>query len=442
MPLSSKERGARFRAKLSADPASREENLAKRRERQRQRKQAGQGDNYHAVKELTVAAHTKRKEQWRLNQRQCREKKRQVEALMNLTPVSEDSFVDEHHDHPGPSQHSSPPGPSQHSSPPGPSQHSSPPGPHCSTPHKPLKKTTASSRTGVRIKKLRVEIEKLKKDVVREKRRADRFRKKANRVMTAKYRKARKNMSTKVFRKGPARRQSVVEFLTRDENSRLLAGKKDTVSKDRVKEQRRVLTKSLKELHKDYNAEAGERRAVSYRQFVRLRPFYVTEPKANDRNTCACLDHENVSLLLEKLHQSGLVGSRSTSEAWSQWQRERVCTEGKTYSHFVKKTLTGTWEDLMKSFNEKLDGLAKHQYTWIHQVEQCRALKNSLQHHEAVVHMDFSENYACKLNVEVQHYHWGGSRKQATVHTCMVYTAEESQAYATISDLESEACVR
>ena len=116
---------------------------------------------------------------------------------------------------------------------------------------------------------------------------------------------------------------------------------------------------------------------MSYPQFVLLHPFYVTEPKTNDRNTCACLDHENVSLLLEKLHQSGLVGIRSTSEAlahivcdlksracmfrpcakcfytdmepllpdetsqvsWSQWQRERVCTEGKTYSHFVKKTL-------------------------------------------------------------------------------------------------------
>jgi len=33
MPLSSKERGACFRAKLRADPSAREENPAKRRER-------------------------------------------------------------------------------------------------------------------------------------------------------------------------------------------------------------------------------------------------------------------------------------------------------------------------------------------------------------------------------------------------------------------------
>lgn len=100
----------------------------------------------------------------------------------------------------------------------------------------------------------------------------------------------------------------------------------------------------------------------------------------------------------------------------------------------MKRSLTGTWEDLLKSFNEKLDALAKHQYIWIHQVEQCRALKNSLQDHEAVVHMGFSVNYACKLNVEVQSFHYGGIRKQATIRTCMVYKSGMSQAYGTISD--------
>ena len=39
----------------------------------------------------------------------------------------------------------------------------------------------------------------------------------------------------------------MIEFLTRDENSRLLPGKKDTVTKNKVKEQRRVLTKSLRD---------------------------------------------------------------------------------------------------------------------------------------------------------------------------------------------------
>lgn len=39
----------------------------------------------------------------------------------------------------------------------------------------------------------------------------------------------------------------------------------------------------------------------------------------------------------------------------------------------------GTWQDLQRMLNEKLDLLAKHHYNWIHQVEQCRQV-------------DFSEN--------------------------------------------------
>ena len=56
---------------------------------------------------------------------------------------------------------------------------------------------------------------------------------------------------------------------------------------------------------------------LSYRQFVRYCPFYVTRPKASDRNTCACMDHENVKLLSEKLQQKGLLKTSSVSELLS-----------------------------------------------------------------------------------------------------------------------------
>jgi len=87
-----------------------------------------------------------------------------------------------------------------------------------------------------------------------------------------------------------------------------------------------------------------------------------------------------------------------------------------------------------KKLNEKLDLLAKHHYNWIHQVEQCRQVKETISDTEVVVHMDFSENYACKLHTEIQAFHFGGSRKQATIHTSVVYTSDGSQSYATISD--------
>lgn len=40
---------------------------------------------------------------------------------------------------------------------------------------------------------------------------------------------------------------------------------------------------------------------------------------------------------------------------------------------------------------------------------------------EAVVHADFSENFACKFNQEIQSFHFGGSRNQVTLHTGILY---------------------
>lgn len=68
----------------------------------------------------------------------------------------------------------------------------------------------------------------------------------------------------------------VSKFLCRDNNSQILPGKKDTKTKGKNKKQRRVLLRNLKELHSMYNEEVGKELKMSYRQFVHLRPFFVT----------------------------------------------------------------------------------------------------------------------------------------------------------------------
>ncbi|KAF3837629.1 hypothetical protein F7725_009397 [Dissostichus mawsoni] len=47
---------------------------------------------------------------------------------------------------------------------------------------------------------------------------------------------------------------------------------------------------------------------------ARRRPFYVTEPKTKDRDTCACMDHENVHLLANKLYSRDVLKTKSISE--------------------------------------------------------------------------------------------------------------------------------
>lgn len=78
--------------------------------------------------------------------------------------------------------------------------------------------------------------------------------------------------------------------------------------------QRRVLTKPLLELHAQYQTEAEQHLSISYRQFARKQPFYITEPKTRDRDTCACVEHENIWLLVSKLAKRGLLKTTSISE--------------------------------------------------------------------------------------------------------------------------------
>ncbi|KAF3834439.1 hypothetical protein F7725_025643 [Dissostichus mawsoni] len=75
------------------------------------------------------------------------------------------------------------------------------------------------------------------------------------------------------------KKERVVGFLCRAENSRMLSGRK-TVTKNKMKHQRRVLLHSLKDLHSNYNTTALKHHAVSYRQFLRYCPFMLLKRKS------------------------------------------------------------------------------------------------------------------------------------------------------------------
>ncbi|XP_029903924.1 uncharacterized protein LOC115356800 [Myripristis murdjan] len=327
-----------------------------------------------------------------------------------------------------------------------------------STPERDQKENTSSAEK--RCKKLQNEKCKLKKQLLNLKkqlaemrRQNDKLRKSGKRLMA----RQRVGLSEKFKPRGckklsAERKQAVINFLSRDENSRLLAGKKDTITKNKQKLQRRVLAKPLKELHAQYQTEVEQHLSMSYRQFARRRPFYITEPKSRDRDTCACVEHENVRLLVNKLAKRGLLKTTSISElvsmivcdpknkacmdcvclmccfnevefpetecaeiSWEQWEREKSTNGEKTFANVLKQTYTGTIQDLKELFHKKLEALAIHQFNWIHQTQQFRDLKQNLTESEAVLHVDFSENYACKMNTEIQAYHFGGSRKQTTL---------------------------
>lgn len=105
----------------------------------------------------------------------------------------------------------------------------------------------------------------------------------------------------------------VVVFLTRDENSRLTAGKKQTITRRRIRKQKRFLNATLRNLHRRFLSEHPLVR-ISYSLFCRMRPFWVVTPTLTDRETCLCKTHENLSFLVEKLHSLKLKAS-----IWRTW---------------------------------------------------------------------------------------------------------------------------
>ena len=98
-------------------------------------------------------------------------------------------------------------------------------------------------------------------------------------------------------------------FFTRDDNSRITTGKKQTVIKNTIKEQKRLLLDSLTNLHEKFCSEHPDNN-ISYITFTRYRPFYVRQPTANDRDTCLCKKHENVQLAVDKLYQLGALKTK------------------------------------------------------------------------------------------------------------------------------------
>ena len=94
----------------------------------------------------------------------------------------------------------------------------------------------------------------------------------------------------------------------------------------------------------------------------------------------------------------------------------------KVYKNWVKKGVSGTLGQLAEAFYHALESIASDQFNWMHQARKIREFKGNLQENDLALHIDFSENYGCKLNTEIQAFHFGGSRSQVTLHTVVAYT--------------------
>ena len=111
--------------------------------------------------------------------------------------------------------------------------------------------------------------------------------------------------------------REIEEFYEQDNNSRLLPGKRDTVTKKACKKQKRLLCETMTVLHAKYLYEHPAS-LVSYATFCKKRPFWVVPPKFSDRDTCLCKRHSNVQLMADMLHPEGVIASARPMEQCAQ----------------------------------------------------------------------------------------------------------------------------
>lgn len=262
--------------------------------------------------------------------------------------------------------------------------------------------------------------------------------------------------------------KDIHDFFEREDVSRPSAGKNECITRNKDKVQKRYLLKPIYKLYKQYKAEGGE---ASLQTFYRFRPFYVVKPRLQDRNTCACIKHCNLSFKAISLKKLGLLQTSDIDELmgkvtcskcfkcmysqcteckdkklaidlalsensqvqWLQWKIgthtytkiSKEKTEEKQTKKYSKQIVKGTVSTLIKEFQDDLQKFKTHYFNITHQYRSWKKCIENLDEDEAALICDFSENFSCKQSEEIQAVHFGGSRSQVTLHTCVLYRKDE-----------------
>lgn len=266
-------------------------------------------------------------------------------------------------------------------------------------------------------------------------------------------------------------------FLEQDDNSKQCPGKKDCITQNKLKVQKRVLSDTLQNLHKKFLSTNPDMK-MSYSSFAKNKPFWIVQPRVSERETCLCYRHENFKYKIQKLHKIHAIQENTVTDvikaltcsednekcllrtckkckntslietpylnlnetiSYTKWilKRETRQKGEKTFavSRNVKEDISCSVGELIKIFEEEVPPFFHHILNINHQTKSLRSLKRGISKEEVVIQVDFSENYCCKYAQETQAVHFGASRQQITMHTGVLYRhSEEPRCFCSLSE--------
>lgn len=271
----------------------------------------------------------------------------------------------------------------------------------------------------------------------------------------------------------------IKNFLEEDEHSRMCPGKKEVIKKNGLELQKRYLNETLKNLHEKFISKYN--RQISYSLFCKSCPYWIKRMNVAQRETCKCITHSNMEFMIQALAKYNAIQETCTKDVinsmccsksvkcllrlceecvnrtpeinnilidinvfyfkWITQLTKYTCpktNKEKTCKKIVKENKAIQLRVLIEEYKETLTNFLSHEGKILHQYIAIRELKSKLKYNEAIIHMDFSENYNVKYFEEIQSFHFGGSRKQITLHTVVVYLKIEDdikcKSFCTISD--------
>jgi hypothetical protein len=261
--------------------------------------------------------------------------------------------------------------------------------------------------------------------------------------------------------------QAVREFFNLDSISQISPGQKDFVierrDNDKYYSQKRYMRYSLRETHALYVNDHPEL-PIGLSKFCALRPANVLTSSETPHNICLCQHHENVKFLCECLSKTlpefpswshdfvnhfvcspeselCMMGNCSNcpnpldhfcsisdlgkSITWFQWERIDVAVKNSNKKLKVDKRMTkvckeGSVQDAIICFKEKLPSFLEHVFVKRCQQHYFEHKIANLTEKEAVMQVDFSQNFTCKYQDEVQAANW--DHEQVTIFPIVIWT--------------------
>lgn len=268
----------------------------------------------------------------------------------------------------------------------------------------------------------------------------------------------------------------VIEFYERDDISRMSPGLKDVTTVKRIdgskhKLQTRHLFSSIRETHALFCDENKET-VIGKSKFSELRPKHVKYSSRLPHNVCLCKYHENFIFAVNALHSAFPSFPKYTQNFWDKylcqphteecWLRncddcknklckcmEKLLEENGASCdvkwHVWKELPEGlrkvveedSAEELVIYINSICNEFLKHSYTKREQANsyQIDRSKTASPHHDkkiALVQVDFSENYTCIAQQEIQSYHW--NQPQVSLFTCSLCYEGKQYPIVIVSD--------